>query len=139
MAAPMISTSSESGWLQHLKNSAAATASCSNELSESLSVELRLSDDLATLRVELRGQAAPLTDTLLEPRLRSFVLLANQTELDDDSLARGRGEQPHHPAGGDLRDEDVARFDIELRATAASYRRVLGAALRGTRGHAGWF
>ncbi len=95
------------------------------ELSESLSVELRLSDDLAILRVELRGQVVPLTDTLLEPWLRSFVLLANQIELDDEAWLEAVANNLTTRPAAAWRDEDVARFDIELRATAASYRRVL--------------
>lgn len=95
------------------------------DIGVSLSDELRLSPSVTDLRVELRGQVVPLLDTLLEPRLRSFVLLAGQTELDDNAWVEAVANNLLSRPPSSWRDEHVARFDIELRAVAAAYRRVL--------------
>jgi hypothetical protein len=64
-----------------------------------------------------------LADTLLEPRLRSFVLLAGNDDLDDEAwleaianLIAGR------PAVG-WRDEDAERFAVEIRDLGGAFRR----------------
>jgi hypothetical protein len=89
-----------------------------------LATELRLAHDgLPDIRHALKERARGLADTLLEPRLRSFVLLACNVDLDDEAwleavanLIAGR------PAGG-WRDEDAERFIVELRAVGGAFRR----------------
>ena len=95
------------------------------ECVETLAVELRLSDSLDGLRLELRAQAAPLAETLLEPRLRSFVLLAAQAELDDTSWLEAIANNVTAKPAVTWRDEDVVRYEVEVRGLAGSYRRVL--------------
>jgi hypothetical protein len=89
-----------------------------------LATELRLvHEGLPDIRHALKERAHGLADTLLEPRLRSFVLLACNDDLDDEAwleaianLIAGR------PAGG-WRDEDAERFIVELRAVGGAFRR----------------
>jgi hypothetical protein len=96
-----------------------------DECSETLAAEMRVSEDLSSLRTELRGQATSLSETLLEPRLRSFVLLASRPELDDrawlEAVANNIAGRP--PAN--WVDSDVDRFEIEVRALAGAWRRVM--------------
>jgi hypothetical protein len=96
-----------------------------DECRETLSVEFRLNEKLSDLRLELRGQVAPLTDTLLEPRLRSFVLLAAQGELDDTSWLEAVANNVAKRPAATWRDDDVTRFEVEMRGMAGAYRRVL--------------
>ena len=91
---------------------------------QSLAAESRLPyDELPALRVALKERTGGLADTLLEPRLRSFVLLASNDDLDDEAwleaianLIAGR------PAAG-WRDEDAERFTVELRDLGGAFRR----------------
>lgn len=80
-------------------------------------------DDLPALRAGLKHHAEPLAATLLEPRLRSFVLLAAHDDLDDDAwLEAIANNVAGRPAAG-WRDDDVARFDVELRVITGAFRR----------------
>jgi hypothetical protein len=96
-----------------------------DECCEALAAEMRTGEDLSMLRMELCGQAAPLNDTLLEPRLRSFVLLASERDLDDrawlEAVANNIAGRP--PAN--WVDSDLDRFEIEVRALAGAWRRVM--------------
>ncbi|TDD62071.1 hypothetical protein E1263_05520 [Kribbella antibiotica] len=95
------------------------------ECCETLAADLRLSEELGALRVEFRGQAASLTHNLLEPRLRSFVLLAAQAELDDTAWLEAIANNIATKPATTWRDDDLARFEVETRALAGAYRRVL--------------
>lgn len=79
--------------------------------------------DLPTLRLGLKHHADPLAANLLEPRLRSFVLLAANEDLDDEAwleaLANNIGGRP---AAG-WRDDDADRFSLELQVIAGAFRR----------------
>ena len=90
----------------------------------SLATELRLAnEDLAALRVALRGRASGLADTLLEPRLRSFVLLACDEDLDDEAwLEAVANNIAGRPAAG-WRDQDSERFQAELHGIGGAFRR----------------
>ncbi len=90
----------------------------------SLAAELRLGrEDLSGLRIALRERASGLTDTLLEPRLRSFVLLACNDDLDDDAwLEAVANNIAGRPAAG-WRDQDTERFIAELHGIGGAFRR----------------
>jgi hypothetical protein len=90
----------------------------------SLAAELRLaSGGLADLRLALRERARGLAETLLEPRLRSFVLLAANDDLDDEAwLEAVANNVAGRPAAG-WRDEDAERFGVELRGIGGAFRR----------------
>ena len=86
----------------------------------SLATELRLAhEDLPDLRIALRERARGLADTLLEPRLRSFVLLAGNDDLDDEAWLEAIANNiAGRPAAG-WRDEDAERFELNSTASAA--------------------
>ena len=90
----------------------------------SLATELRLAnEDLGALRVALRGRASGLADNLLEPRLRSFVLLACEKDLDDEAwLEAVVNNIAGRPAAG-WRDQDSERFQAELHGIGGAFRR----------------
>ena len=90
----------------------------------SLAAELRLAGGgLADLRLALRERARGLAETLLEPRLRSFVLLAANDDLDDEAwLEAVANNIAGRPAAG-WRDEDAERFGVELRGIGGAFRR----------------
>ena len=90
----------------------------------SLAAELRLArTDLSGLRIALSERAAGLADTLLEPRLRSFVLLACNDDLDDDAwLEAIVNNIAGRPAAG-WRDQDTERFQSELHGIGGAFRR----------------
>ena len=90
----------------------------------SLATELQLArEDLSGLRITLRGRAAGLAETLLEPRLRSFVLLACNDDLDDDAwLEAVANNIAGRPAAG-WRDQDTERFLAELHSIGGAFRR----------------
>jgi hypothetical protein len=90
----------------------------------SLATELRLAQDrLPDLRLMLKERARGLADTLLEPRLRSFVLLAAAEDLDDEAwLEAVANNIAGRPAAG-WRNEDAQRFTVELRGIAGAFRR----------------
>jgi hypothetical protein len=91
---------------------------------QSLAVDLRLaSEGLADLRLALREHARGLAEKLLEPRLRSFVILAANDDLDDEAwLEAVANNVAGRPAAG-WRDEDAERFAVELRGIAGAFRR----------------
>jgi hypothetical protein len=95
-----------------------------NKCQHFLAIELRLAQDkMPDLRLALRDRAQGLADTLLEPRLRSFVLLVANEDLDDNAwLEAVANNIAGRPAAG-WRDEDVERFTVELRAIASAFRR----------------
>ncbi len=90
----------------------------------SLAAELRLArEDLPDLRIALRERAYGLTDTLLEPRLRSFVLLACNDHLDDEGWLEAIANNiAGRPAAG-WRDQDAERFTAELHSIGGAFRR----------------
>jgi hypothetical protein len=91
---------------------------------QALAAELRLAHDrMPELRIALKDRAGGLADTLLEPRLRSFVLLATNDDLDDEAwLEAVANNIAGKPAAG-WRDEDAQRFTIELGGIAGAFRR----------------
>lgn len=76
------------------------------------------------VRTELGVRARGIVDRVIEPRLRSFLLAAGDTALDDtdwvENLAMNVAERP--PAA--WRDDDRRRFDAHLGELLAAYRRV---------------
>ena len=91
---------------------------------DSLAAELRLAcEDLSRLRIALRERASGLADTLLEPRLRSFVLLACNDDLDDEAWLEATANNiAGRPAAG-WRDQDTERFQAELHGIGGAFRR----------------
>lgn len=89
-----------------------------------LAAEFGLSDhELPALRAGVKHHADPLGATLLESRLRSFVLLAANEDLDNDAwLEAVLNNIAGRPAAG-WRDEDAERFDFELRVIGGAFRR----------------
>jgi hypothetical protein len=89
-----------------------------------LATELRLADhEMPDLRHVLKDRARGLADTLLEPRLRSFVLLAANDELDNEAwLEAVANNIAGRPAAG-WRDEDAQRFAVDLRGIAGAFHR----------------
>ena len=101
-----------------------AYATLLDNCQRSLMAELRLaSGPLGDLRFAIRERARGLADTLLEPRLRSFVLLAANDDLDDEAwLEAVANNVAGRPAAG-WRDEDAERFTVELRGISGAFRR----------------
>ena len=91
---------------------------------QSLAAELRLArEDVSGLRIALRERASGLADTLLEPRLRSFVLLACNDDLDDEAWLEAIANNiAGRPAAG-WRDQDAERFTAELHGIGGAFRR----------------
>jgi hypothetical protein len=89
-----------------------------------LAAEFALSKhELPELRAGLKHHADPLGATLLEPRLRSFVLLAADENLDDEAWLEAIANNiAGRPAPG-WRDEDAQRFDVELRVIGGAFHR----------------
>jgi hypothetical protein len=90
----------------------------------SIAGELRLAhEQLPDLRIAIKERGHGLTDTLLEPRLRSFVLLAINGDLDDEAwLEAVANNVAGRPAAG-WRDEDAERFTVELHGISGTFRR----------------
>lgn len=89
-----------------------------------LATEFGLSThELPALRAGLKHQADPLGATLLEPRLRSFVLLAANEDLDNEAWFEAIANNiAGRPAAG-WRDEDAERFDFELKVMGGAFHR----------------
>lgn len=90
-----------------------------------LAAELKTTGTIAETRTELRGQAASLTRSLIEPRLRSFVAIAVQDQLDDQAWVEAVANNLTTRPPASWRDDDFARFEVESRGIAGAYRRVL--------------
>jgi hypothetical protein len=90
----------------------------------SIATELRLAhQQLPDLRIAIKERAHGLADTLLEPRLRSFVLLAINEDLDHEAwLEAIANNVAGRPAAG-WREEDAERFTVELHGIAGTFRR----------------
>jgi hypothetical protein len=89
-----------------------------------LAAELNLPDTTTDLRAALAVRAGLLDGKVLDPKLRSFLFTALETDLDDHSwleaLSLTIGERP--PAV--WRDDDVSRFQNNLHALLTGFRRV---------------
>lgn len=90
----------------------------------SLETELGLAqEELPSLRITLSKHASGLADNLLEPRLRSFVLLASNDILDDEAWLEAIANNiAGRPAAG-WRDQDADRFTAELHGIGGAFRR----------------
>jgi hypothetical protein len=101
-----------------------AYAALLDRCQRSLEVELGLAqEELPSLRITLRKRASGLADNLLEPRLRSFVLLACNDILDDEAWLEAIANNiAGRPAAG-WRDQDADRFMAELHAIGGAFRR----------------
>ena len=89
-----------------------------------LAAEFALSKhSLPELRAGLKHHADPLGATLLDSRLRSFVLLAADENLDHDAWLEAMVNNiAGRPATG-WRDEDAERFKAELRVIGGAFHR----------------
>lgn len=107
-----------------LEELSGAYATLLDKCQRSLAAEFRLANGpLPDLRVAIRERACGLADTLLEPRLRSFVLLASNDVLDDEAwLEAVANNVAGRPAAG-WRDEEAERFSVELRGIGGAFRR----------------
>jgi len=93
---------------------------------EQLAAELRTGgDDVRALRSELQGQASPLIGSVLEPRLRSFVALISDRNLDDEAWVEAILNNIVTRPPATWRDDDLTRFGVEARGLSSAYRRVL--------------
>lgn len=89
-----------------------------------LALELRLAQEqIPELRIALRERARGLAEALLEPRLRSFVLLAVNEDLDDESWIEAVANNIASRPPASWRDEDAERFKVELHGIGGSFRR----------------
>jgi hypothetical protein len=95
-----------------------------NRCQRSIATELHLGhEELPGLRAALKERAYGLADTLLEPRLRSFVLLAINDQLDDEAwLEAVLNNVAGRPAAG-WRDVDTEHFMVELHGLGGTFRR----------------
>jgi hypothetical protein len=79
---------------------------------------------LDEVRAEVSLRSAGLVDKVLEPRLRSFLLAAADSHLDDqdwvENLAMNVAERPPRA----WRDEDRQRFEVGLDELLRAFRRV---------------
>ncbi len=79
---------------------------------------------LDDVRAELAVRGGGLADKVLEPRLRSFLFAASDSQLDDhdwiENLAMNVAERPPKA----WRDEDRRRFESNLEEVLRAYRRV---------------
>jgi hypothetical protein len=91
----------------------------------SLARALTLNAQLAELRSGLRSRAQALVGTLLDPRLRSFTLIAADTELDDDAWLEALLNNLAGKPAATWRDDDLDHFEAECRAVAGVFTRVL--------------
>ena len=93
---------------------------------EQLAAELRTgTGEVRSLRFELQGQASPLIGSVLEPRLRSFVALISDRNLDDDAWVEAILNNIVTRPPATWRDDDLTRFGVEARGISSAYRRVL--------------
>jgi hypothetical protein len=80
-------------------------------------------ESLQSVRCGLKHDAERLAATLLEPRLRSFVLLAINDDLDDEAWFEALvNNVALRPAAG-WRDEDQERFELEVQLISGAFRR----------------
>lgn len=98
----------------------ATLADCATALSD----EFSLRDALPDLRRDLAARARTLTGEVLEPRLRSFLLTAAGSDLDDpgwlEAIALSVAGRP--PSA--WTDDDLARFEVNLHQLALTFQRV---------------
>jgi hypothetical protein len=109
-----------------LSELAGATRALRGQCRHVLATEFRLTQQaMPDLRIALQDRARGLAATLLEPRLRSFVLLAANDDLDDEAwLEAILNNVAGRPAAG-WRDDDTQRFTVELHGIAGAFRRYL--------------
>lgn len=81
-------------------------------------------DDMPDLRMDLRARARPLEGRVIDPGLRSFLLAALDTVLDNGEWLEALLFNVSGAAPNAWRDEDVARFRVRLAELAGAFRRV---------------
>ena len=80
--------------------------------------------DLPDLRTDLRARARPLEGHVIDPGLRSFLLSAIDTSLDDEQWVEAMLFNVSGAAPSSWRDDDCARFGVRLAEVAATFGRI---------------
>ncbi|MGY1714217.1 hypothetical protein ACI78R_07155 [Geodermatophilus sp. SYSU D01106] len=89
-----------------------------------LATELGLPQDLTKLRAELAARAEVLEDKVLDPRLRTFLFTARDNVLPDEAWLESIGLAIADRPPASWRQDDVDRFEVNLRSLIAAFRRV---------------
>jgi hypothetical protein len=93
-------------------------------IGEALAVELNLSKTVSRLRAGLSVRAETLEGKVLDPKLRAFLYNASDIGLDDESWLEALGLAVADRPPAAWRDDDAARFQTNLQALVAAFRRV---------------
>lgn len=89
-----------------------------------LAEALYLPIEMSELRSDLRARARRLDGQVLDPRLRSFLLIAMDSQLDDQQWLEAVLLNVSKTPTRAWRDDDVRRFEIGLVTLAGLFRRV---------------
>ncbi|MFN2505378.1 MAG: hypothetical protein ABR540_14335 [Acidimicrobiales bacterium] len=89
-----------------------------------LAEALYLPIEMSELRADLRARARRLDGQVLDPRLRSFLFIAMDSELDDEQWLEAVLLNVSKTPTRAWRDDDVRRFEIGLVTLAGLFRRV---------------
>lgn len=80
--------------------------------------------EMPDLRTDLRARARPLEGRVIDPSMRSFLLTAIDTSLDDEQWIEAMLLNVSGSAPSAWRDEDCARFAVRLDELAGAFGRV---------------
>jgi hypothetical protein len=89
-------------------------------LAEVLSLPLEMSE----LRSDLRVRARRLEGQVIDPRLRSFLFLTADSELDDEQWLEAVLQNVSQAPPRSWRDDDARRFEVSLVALGGLFRRL---------------
>jgi hypothetical protein len=89
-----------------------------------LAEALYLPADISELRADLRARARRLEGQVLDPRLRSFLLIAVDAQLDDEQWLEAVLMNVSQTPTRAWRDDDLRRFEVSLVTLAGLFRRV---------------
>ncbi len=76
------------------------------------------------LRADLRARARPLEGRVIDPQVRSFLLHAIDTQLDDEQWLEAMLFSVSGAAPASWRDDDSTRFAVRLAELAGAFRRI---------------
>ncbi len=89
-------------------------------------LRLLLAETAETSRLAITGQAAALTNEVLDPKVRAFVLtLANEHLESDRDWIKAIATVVSQKAPAEWRDDDLKRFQLELPRQVNAFRRLV--------------
>lgn len=94
------------------------------EAASTIAATFGVPSEFPDLRTDLRARARPLEDRVIDPQMRSFLLHALDTQLDDEQWLEAVLFSVTGVAPSSWRDEDSARFAVRLGELSGAFRRI---------------